>query len=127
VARTTIIFGVMLVAVGIVGYVGTAAVSVTALIPAVFGVVLAILGWLALSERYRKHAVYLAAATGLVAFLGTVRGLIELVGLISGAEVNRPAAVVSQSVVAILMAVFVGLCVKSFIDARRVRINKGHQ
>jgi hypothetical protein len=127
VARTTIIFGVMLVAVGIVGYVGTAAVSVTALIPAVFGVVLAILGWLALSERYRKHAVHLAAATGLVAFLGTVRGLIELVGLISGAEVNRPAAVVSQSVVAILMAVFVGLCVKSFIDARRVRINKGHQ
>jgi len=127
VARTTIIFGVMLVAVGIVGYVGTAAVSVTALIPAVFGVVLAILGWLALSERYRTHAVHLAAATGLVAFLGTVRGLIELVGLISGAEVNRPAAVVSQSVVAILMAVFVGLCVKSFIDARRVRINKGHQ
>lgn len=126
-ARTTIIFGVMLVAVGIVGYVGTAAVSVTALIPAVFGVVLAILGWLALSERYRrKHAVHLAAATGLVAFLGTVRGLIELVGLVSGAEVPRPATVVSQSVVAILMAVFVGLCVKSFIDARRVRINKGH-
>jgi hypothetical protein len=125
VARTTIIFGVVLIALGIVGYVGTGAVSVTALIPSVFGVLLALLGWLALNERYRKHAMHVAAAIGLVGFLGSVRGLIRLSDLIAGTEVERPAAVISQSVMAILMVAFISFCVKSFIDARRARISKG--
>lgn len=43
-ARTTMVFGVVLIALGVIGYVGTAAVSITALIPAIFGAVLAILG-----------------------------------------------------------------------------------
>ena len=121
-ARTTIVFGLVLIALGIAGYVGTAAVSITALIPAIFGAALAILGWLALNERYRKHAIHLAAAMAIVGFLGAVPGLIGLWDLISGAEVQRPAAVVSQSVMAVVMGFFVGLCVKSFIDARRARI-----
>jgi hypothetical protein len=41
--------------------------------------------------------------------------------LISGTEVDRPRAVVSQAVMGILMAVFVGLCLRSFIEARRAR------
>ena len=124
-ARTAIIFGVVLIALGIVGYVGTGAVSVTALIPSVFGVLLALLGWLALNERYRKHAMHVAAVIGLVGLLGSVRGLIRLSDLIAGTEIERPAAVISQSVMAILMVAFISFCVKSFIDARRARINKG--
>jgi len=122
VARVTIGFGVVLIALGVVGYIGTGAVSITALIPAIFGAVLAILGWLALTDRFRRHAMHLAAAIALVGFLGAVPGLIGLMDLVSGAEVQRPAAVMSQSIMAILMAVFVGLCVRSFIQARRVRI-----
>lgn len=121
-ARTTIVFGLVLIALGIAGYIGTAAVSITALIPVIFGAALAILGWLALNERYRKHAIHVAAAMAIVGFLGAVPGLIGLWDLISGAEVQRPAAVVSQSVMAVVMGFFVGLCVKSFIDARRARI-----
>ena len=124
-ARATMVFGVVLIALGVIGYVGTAAVSITALIPAIFGAVLTILGWLALNERYRKHALHLAAAVALVGLLGAVPGLIGLFDLISGAEVQRPAAVVSQSLMAILMAVFVGLCVRSFLEARRARITRG--
>ena len=97
----------------------------TALIPAAFGAVLAILGWLARNQRYQKHAMHVAAAIGLMGFLGSVGGLTEILDLISGADVQRPAAVVSQSAMALLMAAFVGLCVKSFIDARRAPINKG--
>jgi hypothetical protein len=108
-------------ALGIVSYVTTAGVSVTALIPAIFGVVLALLGWLALNEHYRKHAMHAAVALGLLGFLGTVRGLMALPALLSGAEVQRPAAVVSQAVMAILMAVFVGLGVRSFVEARCAR------
>jgi hypothetical protein len=121
-ARPTILFGVALIALGVVTYVGTAAVSITALIPTLFGAVLAVLGWLAMNGRYSKHAIHIAAAIALVGFFGAAPGLIGLINLISGAEVQRPAAVVSQSFMAMLMALFVGLCVRSFIAARRVRI-----
>jgi hypothetical protein len=118
-ARATVIVGVVLIALGVIAYVGTAAVSITALIPAIFGAVLVLLGWFAGNERYRTHAVRLAAAIALVGFVGAVPGLLGVWDLISGAEVQRPAAVVSQSLMAILMAVFIGLCVRSFMGAWR--------
>jgi hypothetical protein len=118
-ARATVIFGVVLIALGVIAYVGTAAVSITALIPAVFGAVLVLLGWIAGNERYRKHAVRGAAVIAVLGFLGAVPGLLGLWDLVSGAEVQRPTAVVSQSVMALLMAVFVGLCVRSFMGASR--------
>lgn len=124
VARTTILFGIVLIGLGMVSYVGAAAVSVTALMPAFFGAALGLLGWIGQNERYRKHALHAAAAVGLLWFLGTVPGLIGLVDLISGAEVERPKAVVSQSIMGILMAVFVGLSLRSFIDARRARSSR---
>jgi hypothetical protein len=120
VARTTIVFGVALIVLGVIGYAGTGAVSITALIPAFFGAVLVGLGSFARNERYRNLAVRLAAAIGLVGLLGSVRGLTGLLDLISGGEVERPAAVISQSVMAILMIVFVGLCVRWLLGARRV-------
>ncbi len=42
-AGTTIAFGVVLIVLGVAGYPGSGGVSVTALIPAIFGVVLAAL------------------------------------------------------------------------------------
>jgi hypothetical protein len=78
-----------------------------------------LLGGIAKHERYRKHAIRVAAAIAVLGFLGAVPGLVGLWDLVSGAEVQRPTAVVSQSVMAILMAVFVGLCVRSFMAASR--------
>lgn len=124
-ARTTRFFGIALIAVGIVGYVATDAVSITALIPAFFGVVLVILGWLARNERHRKHAMHVAAIVGLLGLLGAVRGFSGLFAMLAGGEVQRPAAAVSQSIMAILMGIFVGLCARSFIEARRAPIAKG--
>jgi hypothetical protein len=124
VARVTTAFGVVLIGLGVIAYFGTAAVSVTALIPTVFGTVLVLLGRFAAHQRYRTRAVRLAVAVGLVGFFGAVPGLIGLWNLISGAEVQRPAAVVSQSLMAILMAVFVGLCVRSFIGESRTIVGR---
>lgn len=118
-AQTTRFFGLALVALGIIGYLATDAVSVTALIPAFFGIVLVILGWVARNERYRRHAMHFAAVIGVVGFVGAAPGLVGLLALLAGGEVQRPAAAVSQSIMAILMAIFVGLCVRSFVDARR--------
>ncbi len=124
-AQTTRFFGLALVALGIIGYVATDAVSITALIPAFFGIVLVILGWVARNERYRRHTMHFAAVIGVVGFAGAAPGLAGLLALLSGGEVQRPAAAVSQSIMAILMAIFVGLCVRSFIDARRARRAQG--
>ena len=121
-APTTIVFGIMLVVLGLVGYVGTGAASVTALIPAFFGAVLGLLGWLGLNERYRKRALHVATVVGVVGFLGAAPGLAALINLIAGTEVERPAAVMAQSVMAVLTAVFVGMCLKSFLSARRQRV-----
>lgn len=120
-APVTIGFGILLMVVGIVGYVVTDRVSFTALIPAWFGVALLVLGVLAYKDNLRKHAMHLAAMLGLLGFLFTAKGLLRLATLLTGGEVERPAAVISQSIMAVSCAVFVGLCVKSFVDARRAR------
>ena len=120
-ATTTIGFGVVLILLGLGGYFGTGRVSLTALIPAAFGLLLAVFGAMARDDKKRKMAMHIAVTVGLLGFLGTVPGLLKIGALLSGGEVARPAAVVSQSIMAVLMAVYVAMCVKSFIDARKKR------
>lgn len=117
----TIVTGVLLALLGIGSYFATGQASITALIPAFFGVPLAILGALARDEKRLKTAMHIAAALGLVGFLGGAPGLFKLPALLWGQEVARPAAVKTQAAMAAILGVFVALCVKSFIDARRRR------
>ena len=121
-ATTTIGFGVVLIVLGLGGYFGYSMVSLTALIPAAFGILLVIFGALARDDKRRKMAMHIAVTVGLLGFLGAVPGLLKLPTLLSGGVVARPPAVVAQSIMAALMAVYVGMCVKSFIDARRKRV-----
>lgn len=120
-ATTTIGFGVVLIILGVGGYILSDMVSPTALIPAAFGLLLVVFGVLARNDKRRKLAMHIAVTVGLLGFLGTVSGLIDLPTLISGGTVARPGAVISKSIMAALMAVYVAMCVKSFIDARRSR------
>jgi hypothetical protein len=121
VAQTTIGFGIALIALGVIGYAATSFASATALIPAIFGLLLLILGLLARNERYRMHAMHGAAVIALIGLLGSIRGVGGGVRLLLGGEVARPAAAISQTLMAILLAVFIGLCVRSFVEARRQR------
>jgi len=118
----TIGFGIFLIVVGLVGYGTSETQAPTALIPAGFGLVLALLGALALKDSLRKHAMHLAAMVGLIGLVGAAgMGAPKLITMLSGGTVERPRAVISQVVMAAACLVFVGLCVKSFIDARRAR------
>ena len=120
-ATTTIGFGVVLILLGAGGFLYSGMTARTALIPAEFGILLAIFGALAKNESKRKLAMHTAVTVGLLGFLGSAGGLVDSVTLLSGGTVARPAAAVSKAIMALLMAVFVGMCVKSFIDARRAR------
>ena len=121
-ANTTIAFGIAFIVLGLGGYFGSGMASPTALIPAAFGVLFCILGALARDDRKRRHAMHAAALLGLIAVLGSARGLAKLPAVITGEPLERPAAVVAQSIMAMLGIVFVALCIKSFRDARRNRV-----
>jgi uncharacterized membrane protein len=113
-----ILFGVLLMLLGIGFYFGTDRVSLTALIPGAFGIVLIVLGVLAGQQKLRKHVMHAAAA---LALLGVVMALIRLWPVIRTGEAAKPAAAVELALMAVLCAAFVGLCVRSFIAARRGR------
>ncbi len=117
--KLTIIFGLVLILTGLIGYFGTGGASITALIPAFLGIIFIITGGLAFKENFRKHSMHIAVLFALVGLAGSFRGLIELPSLLSGGEVALPQAVILQSIMAIVCGVYIGLSVKSFIDARK--------
>ncbi len=123
-AKITIGLGLVLISLGLGSYFGTDRASVTALIPAFFGLPLLLLGLVALKERMRTIAIVIAVVIALLGFVGTIRGLMKLPVLLTGGELDRPAAVALQAAMAIVCLLFVGLCVGSFIKARRASAAK---
>lgn len=121
-AKLSIVYGVVFILMGLYSYFGISSESVTALIPAFFGVPMLIFGWLGLNEKYLKHAMHGAAVLTLLGFAGTVGGLIKFFKMLGGAEMERPAAVTVQAIMAILCLIFLVFAVKSFIDARKNRM-----
>ena len=117
---TTIALGAVLIVLGLGGYVLTGAASLTALIPAAFGLLLALAGLLARDDRKRMHAIHAAVVIALLGFLGSVRGLLRI-GDVFHATSARPAAIVAQSIMALLTLGYIVVAVRSFIQARKAR------
>jgi hypothetical protein len=111
----TIIFGMVLTFLGLRGWVGDETSRPWGATPLFVGVPLLLLGVLALSARLRMHAMHLAAMAGLV---GIVLGAW---GLMRGGGAAAGVATSTQAIMTVLCAAFVGLCVSSFIRARRRR------
>ncbi len=111
--KITILFGVLLIATGLGGYFGTGSEQPTALIPAGIGIVLLICGVLAANENRRMMAMHIAVLFGLLGAIGVIPVLFK--------ENQPQAALISKLVTLVLCLVFVGLCVQSFIAARKAR------
>ena len=106
-------FGVLLSVTGAVGYVQTGSQHVTALIPTFLGVPLIICGLLAPKENLRMMAMHFAVLLGLLGFLGSTATLFK--------AKQAQAALVSKGITSALCLIFVILCVRSFIQARKAR------
>lgn len=119
--KFSIVLGIIFIIMGLYGYFGISSESITALIPTFFGIPMLIFGWLGLNEKYLKHAMHGAAVLTLLGFIGTVGGLIKFFKMLGGEEMERPAAVTVQAIMALLCLLFLVFAVKSFIDARRNR------
>jgi len=111
-------FGALLIVLsGVLYGMSTAGNPVTAFIPSVFGIGLIILGIVALrGDKARKHAMHVAAMLGLI---GCVVPLVMAIPEALAGTMTLP--VVGQLIMGGLCGVFLALCVKSFIDARKAR------
>jgi len=114
----TIITGGLLIILGLGGYFGTGSESITALIPAFFGVVIAALGFLGKKENIRKHVMHVALLIALLGLIGSFTGIPKTITLIGGGEIARPAAAMAQAVMALICLVYLILGIQSFIKAR---------
>ncbi|KAA3631347.1 MAG: hypothetical protein DWP97_13360 [Calditrichaeota bacterium] len=94
----------LLVLLGIVGYVMTSFQSVTAMIPAFFAIVVALL-FLVLKSK-GNAAFWTLIILAIVGIVATAKGVPQAFSYMSGSEVARPAAVISQSVMAIVSCLF---------------------
>ena len=121
-AKVTLVFAALLIALGLVGYFGTGAQHVTALIPAWFGLALGIGGLLAISpsESRRKLFMHINVTIGLLGFIGgaieTIRGYVHARS--AGLQPDT-IALASKITMTGLLLLYVILCVRSFIAARR--------
>jgi uncharacterized membrane protein len=121
-ATPTLITGLLLIIVGLIGYLGAepnpqGKTSPTALIPAAFGIALVVLGLLAYSDKLRKHAMHLAALLGL---LGVIGGFMPIFRQLSNTGSFDPwkRSAIAGELMILICAVFVGLCIRSFVLAR---------
>lgn len=121
-AIPTLIAGILLIAVGVIGYASQdpAHASPTALIPAGFGVALAACGGLAFDARLRKHAMHAASVLALLGGLGAPYPIIKRLSKGTDVKFTEP-AVISATLTTFICFTLLGLCINSFISIRKKR------
>jgi hypothetical protein len=123
-AKVTLVFAVLLIALGLIGYIGTGSQHATALIPAWFGLALGVFGFLSISpsEARRKIFAHINVTIGLLGFLGgAVEALRGYTHAKSVGLVPDKIALASKLTMTGLLLIYVILCVRSFIAARASR------
>ena len=119
------VFGAVLVLLGVGVYLSVGERAPTSLIPAVFGLLLLVAGALANTEDVsrRKLWMHIAVTLGLVGFVFPLaRSLPRLIELAKGQAIVRPLAVEEQMAMAGICLVYTVLCVRWFVARRRERV-----
>lgn len=123
-AKLTLVVALILIVLGVIVFVATGSHAPTALIPAYFGIVLGICGVLANTwdSKRRMLFMHIAVTIGLVgAIFPGWRAVGDLITRMHGQAVLRPVAMEEELAMAVICLVYVLLCVRSFIAARRER------
>ncbi len=123
-AKVTLVFAALLIALGLAGYLGTGSQYPTALIPMWIGLALGVFGALAISpnESRRKLFMHINVTIGLLGLIGTT---VEIMRSSLSGKTPDPIAMASKYSLAGLLLIYIVLCVRSFIASRRARTAAG--
>ncbi|MEX0789521.1 MAG: hypothetical protein WD178_01955 [Actinomycetota bacterium] len=109
----TQIVGGLLIAIGVIAYVATGFASLTALLPALLGLIILLLGLAAARTNVGHHALHAALVIALLGALGSL-------GRVGGVA-DGDAAAITSLVTVLVCAAYIGFGVRSFIAARKAR------
>ena len=103
VIQSTLVYSIALILLGLIGYIITGMQSITALIPSFWGIIIILLVFM-LTKRMNKPTILVWTLTvlGVIGFIATVNGIPKLLTLISGDNISRPSAAISQTIMAVL-------------------------
>ena len=123
-ASTTRVVGIMLILLGIVYFFVTGSRYPTSLIPCGFGAVLLVCGLLAATEDAGRRMLWMhiAVTFGLLGFLVPAWRATRALTAVAPRTAAMQNAVTEQIIMAGISLVFVVLCVRSFVAARRGRL-----
>lgn len=114
--RLTIGLGTLLAVIGVIAYIASGYASWTALIPAILGAIILISGLIGL--RNQKIGIHIALVIAVLGILGTSMNVLQIGALLAGNS-ERPMAVITSSITFVLLVIYVIICIRSFIAARR--------
>jgi hypothetical protein len=124
-AKFTLVTALVLIVLGVAFFVATGSHAPTALIPAYLGIVLGIFGLLANTEDSKRRMLFMHIAVT-IGLLGVIfpgwRAVSAFLASTHGNAMMRPVAVKEEFAMAIICLIFVLMCVRSFIAARRTRV-----
>ena len=123
-AKFTLVIALVLIVLGVAFFVATGSHAPTALIPTYFGILLGIFGLLANTRDSKRRMLFMHIAVT-IGLIGVIfpgyRGGSDFIASTRGQAVLRPLAMKEELAMAGICLVFVVMCVRSFIAARRAR------
>jgi hypothetical protein len=123
-AKFTVVTALVLIVLGVAFFVATGSHAPTALIPTYFGIVLGIFGLLAKTEDSKRRMIFMHIAVT-IGLIGVIfpgwRAASAFLASTHGTAMVRPLAVKEEFAMTAICLIFVLLCVRSFIAARRTQ------
>ena len=113
--KATVWYGIGLIIFGAVAYTAVGMVTFSVLTPAYYGIALSTAGTVALKEKSGKNGMHIA---GVIALLGIFDGLASLVPAML-CDNGLDGSAITEMLMAVSMAVFLGFCVRSFIEGKK--------
>ena len=102
--------GIALILLGVAAYAISDFASVTALIPAVFGILVVGLGLLGRDEQYRRIALYAIGALAILGVLGSLRVVPDVIAQ------EWTVGTISQGIMIVLSLTLLGIVARDVLD-----------
>lgn len=117
--RLSIFTGIALILLGTGFYFATGSYSVTAIIPAIFGITFTALGFFGKKiDAMEKHTAYAALLLAIFALFSTLNGFVSMYQLFQGLPVEKSTAAIAQGAMFLACFLFLYFGIRSILRNR---------